>query len=82
MEDIYWNNKTKKPRVLVLGSNFAGLSTARFIREEAKDSVDITVIDRKPYLLFVPNIPLEILRNQDPHNLQMQIGRASCRERG
>ena len=28
--------------------------------------VDITVIDRKPYLLFVPNIPLEVMRNQNP----------------
>ena len=62
----YWTSKGKKPRVLILGSNFSGLTAARFIRQESKDKVDITVIDRKPYLLFVPNIPLEVMRNQNP----------------
>jgi sulfide:quinone oxidoreductase len=51
---------------LVLGGNSAGLTTARFIREQAGDAVNITVIDRKPYLLFVPNVGLEVLANQDP----------------
>ncbi len=63
-----------KPHVVVLGSNFGGLTAARLIREEAKDTVDITVIDRKSYLVFVPNIPLEIFANQDPvKNLHMQF---------
>jgi len=55
-----------KPRVVVLGSNFSGLTTARFIRQWCGDAVDITVIDRKTYLLFVPNIPLEVMENKDP----------------
>ncbi len=55
-----------KPHVLILGCNFAGLTAARLIREECKDNVDITVVDRKPYLVFVPNIPLEVLSNHDP----------------
>jgi sulfide:quinone oxidoreductase len=55
-----------KPRVLVLGGNFAGLTTARFIREHCGDAVEMTLIDRKPYLLFVPNIQLEVLANRDP----------------
>jgi sulfide:quinone oxidoreductase len=55
-----------KPHVVVLGGNFAGLTTARFIRERCGDAVDITLIDRKPYLLFVPNIPLETLADRDP----------------
>jgi sulfide:quinone oxidoreductase len=37
-----------KPHVVVLGGNFAGLTTARFIRERCSDAVDITLIDRKP----------------------------------
>lgn len=37
-----------KPHVLVLGGNFAGLTTAQFIRERCKDDVQITLIDRKP----------------------------------
>ncbi len=55
-----------KPRIVVLGSNFAGLGAAQKIREYGKDAVDITVIDRKPYLLFVPNIGIEVLENRDP----------------
>ncbi|MGL5771874.1 MAG: hypothetical protein ACRCX1_03695, partial [Bacteroidales bacterium] len=60
------NVKTHKPKVLVLGSNFGGLTAARLIREEAGQTVDITVVDRKSYLLFVPNIPLEVFANNDP----------------
>lgn len=66
--------KKGKPHVVVLGCNFAGLSAARFIREKSGDSVDITVVDRKSYLVFVPNIPLEILANEDPaQKLHMQF---------
>ncbi|MDR3599239.1 MAG: FAD-dependent oxidoreductase [Desulfosporosinus sp.] len=63
-----------KPHVLVLGGNFAGLTTARFIREQCGDKVDLTVIDRKPYLLFVPNIPIEVFANRNPqHTMHMPI---------
>ncbi len=63
-----------KPHVLVLGGNFAGLTTARFIREHCKDSVEITLIDRKPYLIFIPNIPIEVFANHDPsETLHMPI---------
>lgn len=63
-----------KPHVLVLGGNFAGLGSAQKIREYAGDSVNITVIDRKPYLLFIPNIPAEVFENRDPYqSLRMDI---------
>jgi sulfide:quinone oxidoreductase len=55
-----------RPRVLVLGSSFAGLTTARFIREHTGDAVELVVVDRNPYLTFVPNIPMEVLANHDP----------------
>lgn len=55
-----------KPHVVVLGANFAGLAAAQKIREFARDAVRITVIDRKSYLLFVPNIGLEVLENRNP----------------
>jgi sulfide:quinone oxidoreductase len=55
-----------KPHVLVLGGNFAGLTTARFIRDRCGDAVQMTLIDRKPYLIFIPNIPIEVLANHDP----------------
>lgn len=57
---------TARPRVLVLGSSFAGLTTARFIRARCGDAVDLTVIDRNPYLIFVPNIPMEVFADHDP----------------
>ena len=55
-----------KPHILILGCNLAGLTTARFIRQSCRDNVRITVIDRKQYLLFVPNIGIEVLKNRDP----------------
>jgi sulfide:quinone oxidoreductase len=55
-----------KPHVLVLGGNFAGLGAAQKIREYAGDKVDITVVDRKAFLDYIPNIPLEIFAGRDP----------------
>ncbi len=63
-----------RPHVVILGGNFAGLGSAQKIREYAGDSVDITVIDKKPNLLFVPNIPAEVFANHDPSlSLYMDI---------
>ncbi len=55
-----------KPHVVVLGGNFAGLGSAQKIRQYAKDAVEITVVDRKDFLLFVPNIPTDVFENRDP----------------
>lgn len=55
-----------RPTVIVLGGNFAGLGAAQKIRHYAGDAVDITVIDRKAYLDYIPNIPLEIFEGRDP----------------
>ncbi len=65
--------KSKK-RVLVLGCNFAGLTVSRLIHSEAKEAVEITVIDRKNYLNFIPNIPIEVFNNHNPSdNLELQF---------
>lgn len=56
----------EKKRVLILGCNFAGLTVARFIRQEAKDNVNITVIDRKNFINFIPNIPIEVFNGHNP----------------
>ncbi len=64
----------KKPLIIVLGGNFAGLGAAQKIREYADDTVDITVIDRKNYLLYIPNIPAEVFENRDPEDsLRMDL---------
>lgn len=55
-----------RPTVVVLGSSFAGLTTSRFIRELAGDAIDLVVIDRNPYLTFVPNIQMEVFEDRDP----------------
>ena len=55
-----------KKKVVVLGCNFAGLTVSRYIHEEAKDNVEIKVIDRKNYVNFIPNIPIEVFGNHNP----------------
>lgn len=56
----------KNPHVLVLGGNFAGLGAAQKIRKYTGAGVDITVVDRKAYLDYIPNIPLEVFEGRDP----------------
>ena len=68
------STSNSKPRVVVLGGNFAGLGSAQKIRKYAGDKVDITVIDKKSALLYVPNIPAEVFANRDPAlNMFMDI---------
>jgi len=55
-----------KPHIIILGCNFAGLTTARYIHAAVKDKADITIIDRKSLLTFVPNIPMQVLANINP----------------
>lgn len=55
-----------KPHILILGCNFAGLTTARYIHALVKGDAAITIIDRKSLLTFVPNIPMQVLANVNP----------------
>lgn len=54
------------PRIVILGSSFAGLTTARFVRHHIGEAADVVVVDRNPYLMFVPNIQMEVLAGHDP----------------
>lgn len=54
------------PRILILGYNVAGLTVARLIRDRVGENPQITVVDRKGYLSFIPNIPLEVWNGRDP----------------
>ncbi len=60
--------RDSKPHVLILGGNLGGLTAARLIRERCGQDVSMTLVDRKPYLIFVPNIPLEVMANRDPED--------------
>lgn len=52
--------------ILVLGCNFAGLTVSRYLHEELGNTAEITVIDRKNYINFIPNIPIEVFNNHNP----------------
>jgi sulfide:quinone oxidoreductase len=70
-----------KPTVVILGSSFAGLTTARFLRDRVKDAAEIVVIDRNPYLTFVPNIQMEVLAGHDPlESLLMETPQIHARD--
>jgi sulfide:quinone oxidoreductase len=56
----------QQPHILILGANFAGLGSAQAIRRYAGDAARITVIDRKDYLLYIPNIPADVFENRNP----------------
>lgn len=44
--------RTRKPRVIIIGGGFGGLKAARALGN--KSSVDVTVIDRKNHFIFQP----------------------------
>ena len=68
-------NHDKKPHILVLGGNFAGLASAQDVRRLCGDAVRITLIDRRDYLLFVPNISADVFDNRRPADHQViQLG--------
>jgi NADH dehydrogenase len=44
-------------RVLVLGGGYVGLYTAFTLRKKARGRVEITVLDRRPYMTYQPFLP-------------------------
>ncbi|MGC9270881.1 NAD(P)/FAD-dependent oxidoreductase [Acidiphilium sp.] len=64
-------NTPHQPHVLVLGGNFAGLASAQEVRRLCGDGVRITLIDRRDYLLFVPNISADVFENRNPADHQI-----------
>ena len=43
------------PKVLVLGSNFAGLTAALAVKHELQDDVEVTVISKDDHFIFNPS---------------------------
>jgi NADH dehydrogenase len=67
----------KKEKVLILGASFAGLYAAKFLHDEAckvgLELPEITLIDRKNYVLFTAFLP-EILSNQvSPYTIMPSV---------
>src|SRR5688572_6645888 len=87
--------QTKPARVLIVGCGFGGLFAARALRGAP---IELLVIDHNNYHLFQPLLyqvasaalapadiaqPIRrILRGQANASVMLEIGRASCRERG
>lgn len=44
-------------RVLILGGGYVGLYTAFTLRKRARGRIDITVLDRRPYMTYQPFLP-------------------------
>jgi len=44
-------------RVLILGGGYVGLYTALTLQKKAGNQVDITVVDRRPYMTYQPFLP-------------------------
>jgi NADPH-dependent 2,4-dienoyl-CoA reductase/sulfur reductase-like enzyme len=43
------------PKVLVLGSNFAGLTAALAVKHQLQDDVEVTVISKDDHFIFNPS---------------------------
>ncbi|MDP5172542.1 MAG: hypothetical protein NWR72_20035 [Bacteroidia bacterium] len=54
------------PPIVILGYNFARLTTGRYLHVAVKDKAEITITDRKSLLTFVSNIPMQMLTNVNP----------------
>ncbi|WP_062525439.1 NAD(P)/FAD-dependent oxidoreductase [Demequina rhizosphaerae] len=46
-----------RTRIAILGGGYVGLYTALTLMRKAKDKVDITVIDQRPYMTYAPFLP-------------------------
>ena len=50
------SNDSRRHRVVVVGSSFAGLTAALEAKQRMKDRVEVTVIDHRDYFTFVPSL--------------------------
>lgn len=46
-----------RTRVLILGGGYVGLFTALTLKRKARGTVDITLLDRRPYMTYAPFLP-------------------------
>ena len=66
----------QKRNVVVLGCNFAGLTVSRYLHSKSRGALNITVIDKKNYINFIPNIPIEVFNDHNPaDNLEFRFAK-------
>ena len=69
-----------KPKVVVLGTGFAGLEAAFYLRHRLHDKVDLTIISDRDSFLFKPNT-IYIPFGQDPEKFVLPLGHAFQKKR-
>lgn len=59
-------------KAVVIGGNFAGFTAALELRRKGGKDIDITVIDRSPYFLFIPSLIWVPFRRRNVEDIQVR----------
>jgi NADH dehydrogenase len=62
-------------RVLILGGGYVGLYSALSLRKKAKGAVQITVLDRRPYMTYQPFLPEAAAASIEPRHVVVPLRR-------
>ncbi|WP_084078967.1 NAD(P)/FAD-dependent oxidoreductase [Demequina sp. NBRC 110057] len=62
-------------RVLILGGGYVGLYTALTLRKKAGNHVDITIVDRRPYMTYQPFLPEAAAGSIEPRHVVVPLRR-------
>lgn len=66
---------TAPTRVLILGGGYVGLYSALTLRRKAGRRVDITVVDRRPYMTYQPFLPEAAAGSIEPRHVVVPLRR-------
>lgn len=64
-----------RTRVLILGGGYVGLYAALTLRRKARGLVDITVLDRRPYMTYQPFLPEAAAGSIEPRHAVVPLRR-------
>ncbi|MFV0287464.1 MAG: NAD(P)/FAD-dependent oxidoreductase [Demequina sp.] len=62
-------------RVLILGGGYVGLYTALTLHKKAGNHVDITLVDRRPYMTYQPFLPEAAAGSIEPRHVVVPLRR-------
>lgn len=64
-----------RTRILILGGGYVGLYTALTLMRKARRQVDITVVDRRPYMTYAPFLPEAAAGSIEPRHAVVPLRR-------
>jgi len=64
-----------RTRILILGGGYVGLYAALTLKRKARGSVDITVLDRRPYMTYQPFLPEAAAGSIEPRHAVVPLRR-------